>query len=119
LIWIKNAHPFLIVGARPFGLAMSAQARALGIDHVLLGQPMSFWKHHMPAGMILRSGCDWHLDPGERDTIERFLQTRGDTPSDAEPLSLDLYLEYAKWFDLQWGGPTRQKIRATRECREA
>ena len=89
---------FLIVGAGPFGLAMSAQARALGIDHVLLGQPMSFWKKHMPAGMLLRSGCNWHLDPMERDTIERFVETRGQTPSDVEPLSLDFYLEYAQWF---------------------
>jgi thioredoxin reductase len=90
---------FLIVGAGPFGLAMSAQARSLGIDHVLLGRPMSFWKRHMPAGMLLRSGCNWHLDPTERDTIERFLQSRGQTPSEVEPLSLDLYLGYAQWFE--------------------
>jgi thioredoxin reductase len=90
--------PFLIVGAGPFGLAMSVQAAALGIDHVLLGRPMSSWRAHMPAGMLLRSGCSWHLDPTERDTIERFLSTRGQTPSDVEPLPLDLYLEYAEWF---------------------
>lgn len=88
----------LIIGAGPFGLAMAAQARELGIDHVVLGRPMSFWKEHMPAGMLLRSGVDWHLDPMERDTIERFLRTRGQTPSGGEPLSLDLYLEYAEWF---------------------
>lgn len=52
----------------------------------------------MPTGMVLRSGCDWHLDPSGRDTIERFLVTRGQTPADVEPLSLELYLEYAQWF---------------------
>lgn len=90
---------FLIVGAGPFGLAMAAQAQALGIDSVLIGRPMSFWKKHMPEGMVLRSGCNWHLDPTERDTIERFLETRGQNPSDVEPLSLALYLEYAEWFE--------------------
>jgi len=89
---------FLIIGGGPFGLAMAVQARELGIDHVVLGQPMSFWKRHMPAGMVLRSGCDWHLDPTERHTFERFLETRGQTPADVEPLSLDFYLEYAEWF---------------------
>ena len=89
---------FLIIGAGPFGLAMAVQARELGIDHVVLGEPMSFWKRHMPAGMVLRSGCDWHLDPTGRHTFERFLETRGQTPSDVEPLSLDFYLEYTEWF---------------------
>ncbi len=88
----------LIIGAGPFGLAMAAHARQLGVEHVVIGQPMSFWKNHMPAGMLLRSGCDWHLDPAERDTLERFLETRGATPAAAEPLSLDLYMEYAEWF---------------------
>lgn len=90
--------PFLIVGAGPFGLAMAAEAGRLGVPHAVLGEPMSFWKRHMPAGMILRSASDWHLDPAGRDTIERFLATRGRTPSDAEPLPLDLYLAYAEWF---------------------
>jgi thioredoxin reductase len=82
---------------------MSAQAAELGIDHVVVGEPMSFWKAHMPVGMILRSGCDWHLDPAERDTIARFLDERGLRPADAEPLCLDLYLEYADWFSHRRG----------------
>jgi cation diffusion facilitator CzcD-associated flavoprotein CzcO len=90
--------PLLIVGAGPFGLAMAAEAQTLGVDHVLVGEPMSFWKRHMPAGMLLRSGCDWHLDPAGRDTIARYLETQGLTPADAEPLSLDRYLDYAAWF---------------------
>jgi FAD-dependent urate hydroxylase len=90
--------PFVIIGAGSFGLAMAVQARELGIDHVVLGQPMSFWERHMPAGMVLRSGCDWHLDPTERHTFERFVETRGEKPSDVEPLSLNFYLEYAECF---------------------
>jgi cation diffusion facilitator CzcD-associated flavoprotein CzcO len=101
----------LIVGAGPFGLAMAAEAAELGIDHVVLGEPMSFWKDHMPAGMRLRSGCDWHLDPTERDTLETFLKARGHTPADVEPLARDLYLEYAAWFERAKGiRPRRARV---------
>lgn len=90
--------PLLVVGAGPFGLAMAAEATERGVDQVVLGEPMSFWRRHMPAGMLLRSACDWHLDPAGRDTFERFLETRSQVPADVEPLPLDLYLEYAGWF---------------------
>ncbi|NLX96883.1 MAG: NAD(P)-binding domain-containing protein [Rhodopirellula sp.] len=88
----------LIVGAGPFGLAMSAYARHLGIDHLVLGEPMHFWRTHMPKRMYLRSACDWHLDPLEVHTMERFLQERGTTAKEVEPLSLEVYLAYAAWF---------------------
>jgi cation diffusion facilitator CzcD-associated flavoprotein CzcO len=90
--------PLLIIGAGPFGLAMAAAAGELRIPHVVVGEPMSFWRRHMPAGMLLRSACDWHFDPAGSATIARFLETRGQTPSDVEPLSLELYLQYAAWF---------------------
>ena len=88
----------LILGAGPFGLALAAFARHLGIDHLVVGRPMDFWKTHMPAGMILRSACDWHLDPLEQHTIESFLESEGLTPADVEPLPLSRYLDYASWF---------------------
>jgi thioredoxin reductase len=88
----------LIVGAGPFGLSMAAEAARRGIPHAVAGRPMSFWKEHMPQGMLLRSACDWHLDPGNTDTIEAFLATRGQTPANVEPLSLEFYLDYAEWF---------------------
>ena len=88
----------LIIGAGPFGLAMAAHARHLGIDYLIVGEPMRFWHGHMPKGMYLRSACDWHLDPEGEDTIEVFLRTQDLTPADVEPLSRDRYLEYARWF---------------------
>ena len=91
----------LIIGAGPFGLAMAAHAKHLGIDHLVLGKPMDFWKANMPAGMHLRSACDWHLDPAEVHTIEKFLETRGLRAAEVEPLSLDFYLSYAQWFQEQ------------------
>lgn len=90
--------PLLIVGAGPFGLAMSAYATCRNIDHVVVGHPMEFWKSHMPHGMRLRSACDWHYDPFNEDTIERYLKTKGLNASDVEPLSVDFYLGYCEWF---------------------
>src|SRR5690349_516350 len=91
----------LIIGAGPFGLALAAQASHLGIEHLMAGAPMEFWRKHMPRGMYLRSACDWHLDPQNIHTIERFLESRGQTPHDVEPLSLQFYLSYAEWFQQQ------------------
>ena len=95
--------PLLIVGAGPFGLALSAYARRLRLDHVVVGRAMGFWKSNMPEGMYLRSGSDWHLDPFNEDTIERYLAARGLGPAEADPLPLDLYLGYCEWFRQQKG----------------
>src|ERR1700754_425991 len=62
---------------------------------------MEFWRQHMPKGMYLRSACDWHLDPQNKDTIEKFLETQGKTTQDVEPLALDFYLSYVDWFQQQ------------------
>ncbi len=91
----------LIIGAGPYGLAIAAYARHLGIDHVVVGKPMEFWKANMPEGMYLRSASDWSLDPVGVHTIEKFLETQGLTPADVEPLSLQFYLDYAQWFQEQ------------------
>jgi len=91
----------LIVGAGPFGLAMAAYAKHLGIEHLIVGKSMGFWKANMPKGMYLRSACDWHLDPLNVDTIEKFVGTRGLSTKDVEPLSLEFYLSYAQWFQEQ------------------
>jgi len=91
----------LIIGAGPFSLAVAAQASHDRIEHLIVGKPMEFWKQNMPNGMFLRSACDWHLDPLGVHTIDCFLDSRGKTARDVEPLSLDFYLSYAEWFQQQ------------------
>lgn len=88
----------LIIGAGPFGLALAAQVAHAGINHLVVGKPMEFWRGNMPQGMFLRSACDWHLDPLNIHTIEAFLRSKGKSRHDVEPLSLDFYLSYAEWF---------------------
>ncbi len=95
---MKKEIDLLIIGAGPFGLAMAAQSQHLGIDYLVVGKPMEFWKLNMPEGMYLRSACDWHLDPQNVDTIDCFLQTQGLTTADVEPLSHPFYLSYVQWF---------------------
>jgi len=91
----------LIIGAGPFGLSLAAQAAHDGIEHLVVGKPMEFWRRNMPEGMFLRSACDWHLDPLNVHTIDAFLRSQGKTSSDVEPLSLKFYLSYADWFRKQ------------------
>ena len=90
--------PLLIIGAGPYGLAMSAYAGRNNIEHVAVGKTMDFWKSNMPEGMYLRSTCDWHYDPFNESTIERYLETKNLKPADVEPLALAFYLSYAEWF---------------------
>lgn len=99
----KYQTDLLIIGAGPFGLAIAAQAAHLGIEHLVVGKPMDFWRRNMPQGMYLRSSWDWHLDPLDVHTMEKFLESRGQTTAEIEPLSLDFYLSYAEWFQTQKG----------------
>ncbi len=93
----------LIIGAGPFGLALAAYANTLGINYLVAGKPMEFWKNNMPDGMYLRSASDWSLDPTDQASIMNYLKTLGKTPKDVEPLSRDFYLEYCQWFQDQAG----------------
>jgi cation diffusion facilitator CzcD-associated flavoprotein CzcO len=93
----------LIIGAGPFGLAMAAYAQDHSIDYLLVGRAMDSWRSHMPQRMLLRSRCDWHLDPCEQYTIDRFLASRGLSREEVEPLNRDFYLEYVDWFQRQRG----------------
>jgi cation diffusion facilitator CzcD-associated flavoprotein CzcO len=89
---------FLVVGAGPYGLATAAYAKSLGVDGTIVGKTLDFWKSHMPRGMFLRSGPDWHLDAREIATFEAYVKLRNLTPEEIKPVPLDLFLDYASWF---------------------
>ena len=117
---LNNGHVnFLIIGAGPFGLSMASYAERHAMDYLVLGKPMSFWKDHMPRGMILRSDCEWHLDPVGEHTIDRYLETKNLTRRDVEPLSLDFYLGYAEWFQRQIGANIQEYMVTRLDCLES
>ena len=77
---MSRGTDLLIIGAGPFGLGMAAYAQHLGFDYQVVGKPMEFWKSNMPKDLVLRSECDWHLDPVGVHTVENYLQTLGLIP---------------------------------------
>lgn len=88
----------LVIGAGPYGLCIAAYAKAKGLDVAIVGEPMAFWKNRMPAGMLLRSGRDWHLDASDVHTLEAFLEERRIPRGTAEPIPVELFRDYSEWF---------------------
>jgi cation diffusion facilitator CzcD-associated flavoprotein CzcO len=88
----------LVIGAGPYGLCIAAHAKDSGLSVAVVGECMAFWKHNMPAGMLLRSGLDWHLDASEVYTIEAFLEERRIPRTAAKPLPVETFRDYVEWF---------------------
>ncbi|HVH11151.1 MAG TPA: hypothetical protein VM736_15260, partial [Gemmatimonadales bacterium] len=63
-----------IIGAGPYGLAAAAHLRAQRVETRIFGEPMEFWKRHMPLGMFLRSGAAASSldDPTGQLRLERY-----------------------------------------------
>jgi cation diffusion facilitator CzcD-associated flavoprotein CzcO len=100
----------LVVGAGPYGVAVAAQAIERGVDTVVAGHPMGFWTDHMPEGMFLRSGTDWHLDASGIDTFEAFIEERGLSAAHIDPVPIAVFLEYAAWFQTQKHVSVRDRL---------
>ena len=101
LLEVPLTTSLLIIGAGPFGLALAAWAQQQSVDYAMVGTPMEFWRRHMPEKMALRSDADWHLDPFNVHTIDRFFAETGRTRQGETPFSLKTYLAYVDWFQQQ------------------
>lgn len=88
----------LVIGAGPYGLSVGAYCKKSGLDYLIVGKPIEFWRSNMPQGMLLRSEVAWHIDPFYTDTMEHYVSLRGMDPQQVEPISRDLFLDYVSWF---------------------
>jgi hypothetical protein len=88
-----------ILDARPYGLAAAAHlSQVKELEVRAFGEPMDFWKAHMPEGMFLRS--PWagsHIsDPETAFTMDAFRDANSLQIS--KPIPLDHFVNYGLWF---------------------
>jgi cation diffusion facilitator CzcD-associated flavoprotein CzcO len=90
-----------ILGAGPYGLAAGAHLRQIkGLELRIFGQPMDFWKSHMPEGMFLRSpwAASNIADPNRSLTIDDYSRS---TSTVSRPIPLERFVDYGLWFQKQ------------------
>src|ERR1700746_1142704 len=87
-----------VIGAGPYGLAVTAHLAAAGIGVRSFGKSMSFWREHMPDGMRIRP--PWiapHVaDPDRRVSLDAYAAERGFRPH--EQMALAEFVQYGDWF---------------------
>jgi cation diffusion facilitator CzcD-associated flavoprotein CzcO len=89
-----------VVGAGPYGLAAASHLRAAGADVAVFGSAMSFWRCHMPKGMVLRSpwpGCSIGARP--ELSIDAYARARNVTRTNLIPL--ERFVDYGEWVQRQ------------------
>jgi hypothetical protein len=98
-----------IVGAGPYGLSAGVHLKAKGIAVRVFGEPMEFWSHKMPEGMLLRSPrvASSLSDPDRAFTLEAYEAASKKEP--CAPLPLDTFVEYGRWFRHQLGSDLDQR----------
>jgi cation diffusion facilitator CzcD-associated flavoprotein CzcO len=88
----------IVIGAGPYGSAVTAHLRQHDIATRTFGDPMSFWRRHMPRGMMLRSPWNaTHIaDPHREFSLDAYISGHG--LRRREPLKLDTFIDYGLWF---------------------
>jgi cation diffusion facilitator CzcD-associated flavoprotein CzcO len=97
---MKKPVTTAVIGAGPYGLAVSAYLREAGVPVVTFGKPMELWRN-MPAGLFVKSvwSASHLADPGGKFSLEQYLACTG-LPKQ-EPIPLDFFLNYGDWFQRQ------------------
>ena len=90
-----------IIGAGPYGLAIAAHLRFVGIDFRIFGSPMRRWLSQMPKSMLLKSeGCASSLpDPAGRHSLAQYCRETGLPYSEySAPVAREVLARYAVAF---------------------
>jgi FAD-dependent urate hydroxylase len=85
-----------VIGAGPYGLATAAQLRSARVDHVVFGEPMSFWRS-MPKGMFLRSNWPATSIAHHRGPLSLDAYQADAGASFGTPVPLERFVEYGEW----------------------
>jgi cation diffusion facilitator CzcD-associated flavoprotein CzcO len=98
-----------VIGAGPYGLSAGVHLKAQGIAVRVFGEPMEFWAHKMPEGMLLRSPrvASSLSDPDRAFTLEAYETASNRKPS--APVPLGTFVEYGRWFRHQLGSDLDQR----------
>jgi lysine/ornithine N-monooxygenase len=98
-----------VIGAGPYGLSAGVHLKAKGITACVFGEPMEFWAHKMPEGMLLRSPrvASSLSDPDRAFTLEAYEAASKREP--CAPVPLDTFVEYGRWFRHQLGSDLDQR----------
>jgi thioredoxin reductase len=88
-----------VVGAGPYGLAVTSYLRKAGVETRVFGEVMELWRHHMPKGMLVRSGwAGSHIaDPYHMLTLDRY-ETELRTKIPRALMPRDDFVKYALWY---------------------
>ena len=87
-----------IIGAGPYGLAAAAHLRDAGVVTRIFGEPMGFWRGHMPRGMCLispRKASDI-ASPRGAFSLDAYAAEQGRALT--WPLPLEDFIAYGQWF---------------------
>jgi len=93
-----NCCEVAVVGAGPYGLSVAAHLDHAGLSTRVFGEPMGFWRHNMPNGMMLRS--PWrgtHLSsPDDSHSLDVYAAAH--EVDDTKLLALRDFIAYGEWF---------------------
>ncbi len=93
-----NSCEVAVIGAGPYGLSVAAHLDHAGLSTRVFGEPMGFWRHNMPNGMMLRS--PWrgtHLSsPDDSHSLDVYAVAH--EVDDTKLLPLRDFIAYGEWF---------------------
>lgn len=117
---MTNICDVAIIGAGPYGLSLAAHLAHAGVEFRIFGKTLESWRHHMPKDMLLKSdGFASNISaPDAASTLKAYCAARGiDYADQVKPVSLDLFIEYASWFQRRYA-PEVEETHVTRVARD-